>query len=76
MPKISVVTDKGEVLPVSEANYYDVGDAAGDIDGGDFWSYVREEHPGVKVKEIRIILDEPQEVGGDDEEDEEDDDDE
>jgi len=58
MAKISVVTVDGDVLPVREANYFDIGDASGDIDGGDFWSYVQSEHPGIVVKELRIILSE------------------
>src|SRR6185369_7486640 len=59
---ITVVTDDGKVLPIKTCRYSGVGDAAGDIDGGDFWGVVTEEYPGIKVKEIRLILDKVVEI--------------
>jgi hypothetical protein len=62
MPTVSVVTEKQEVFPIKGARYGDLGDAAGDIDGGDFLNMVANQHPNVKITEIRIILDKPLEL--------------
>ena len=59
MVKVSVVTTDGKELPVSEACYYGVGDAAGDIDGGDFFANLVKEHGKIQIKEIRLILSKP-----------------
>lgn len=69
MPKISVVDDKGQVTPIKGANYHDVGDAAGDIDGGDFFSMVKDQFGEIKIVEIRILLEKPIEFKNDDDED-------
>lgn len=40
--------------------WFDIGDASGDIDGGDFWANVGKAFPnGVAIKEIRIVPDRP-----------------
>lgn len=75
MAKVSIVTEDNKVLEVTDMDYGSLEDTAGEINGGDFWSLLSEQHPGVSFKEVRITLDEPMSVdeGEFDEENEEDD---
>lgn len=65
MPRIVAVTTEDELLEIiggkngNPIRYSDVGDAAGDLDGGDYLSWLCEQHPGKLVKEFRIVLDKP-----------------
>lgn len=67
--RAQIVTPEGEVLPVDEAVYGDIGDACGDADGGDFFQYVVDQHPHKKVAEVRFLCSPPIELRQDDEED-------
>jgi hypothetical protein len=56
--KVYIVTTDDKITQIG-GTWWDIGDAAGDIDGGDFWSGVHEKFPGgLTLKEIRIIPDE------------------
>lgn len=58
--KVFIVTTK-QTAPIQIGGLWQsVGDAAGDIDGGDFWSEVQDRFPrGVKLKQILIIPEKP-----------------
>lgn len=55
-----VVEGKSDPIQVG-GTWWDIGDAASDIDGGDFWGDVRRIFPkGCVLREIRIVPDEPE----------------
>ncbi len=61
MPKIVFINTDDKELPL-ELGYGDVGDAAGDLDGGDAWRYLIEQHGKQTIKAVRIDFEEPCEV--------------
>lgn len=56
-----VVLVEGESEPAQVGgNWLTLGDAAGDIDGGDFWHDVLYRYPnGCNIIEIRLVPDKP-----------------
>lgn len=57
--RVFVTTDEDQQVQVG-GTWLDVEDAASDINGGNFWSELAILFPnGVKVKEIRLVPDEP-----------------
>lgn len=61
--KVFVTTTAGSVHQVG-GTWWDVEDAASDIQGGDFWSEVEKLFPdgGVSIAKIEIVPDQPIEL--------------
>lgn len=61
---VSLVTASGnETLVQVGGNWFDIGDAASDINGGDFWEDARKAcPPNAVIKDIRIVPDDPIEI--------------
>lgn len=57
--KIIIVTADDKTHQIG-GNWMTINDAAGDVNGGDFWSDVGDKFPaGVTIKEIRLVPDSP-----------------
>lgn len=64
---IVAVTTEGDLLDVvgksgKPYRYGDIGDAAGDLNGGDYLGILFEQHPNRQIKEFRIVLSSPVET--------------
>jgi hypothetical protein len=67
---VKILTSTDEIMQIGGL-WQTIGDAAGDIDGGDFWSLLHDRfQDGVTIKEIRIVPEEPCVVERDEDEEE------